>query len=147
MTHAHDPYKASEGGDNMHLNHEQAIKYDMLPSSLPKDVENNLSKIQVFEGSETNKRLILEFDRQNKTNGNKLATRNTYLAALRHLQQFAQKYTDDKSFRKFTKDDIIGFLEIEKQRRFDDTRYKRRHGKPINATYSACLPERARSKI
>ncbi len=76
----------------MHVSHEKAVKYTLLPNSVPQDVENNISKIKEFKGSDENKGLILAFDRQCSANGNKLATRNTYLALLCHLQQFATKY-------------------------------------------------------
>jgi len=121
----------------MHLNHEEAAKYAAFPCSVARDVENNISRIEEFEGSNENKKLILEYDRQCSANGNKLATRNTYLVLLHHLQQFARDFANDKSFKAFVKEDIIRFLEFEKYRKFADTRFKQRH----NRQTEECLTE------
>ena len=110
----------------MLLNEKESLKYAMLPNSMPRSVENNISKIKNFEGSNENKRFILGYDRQCSANGNKLSTRNTSLVVLLHLQRFAK----DRSFKKFTREDIIRFFEFEKHRKFEDTRFKRKHGKP-----------------
>lgn len=72
------------------LNEKEALKYAMLPNSVPRSVENNISKIKNFEGSNENKRFILGYDRQCSANGNKLSTRNTSLVVLLHLQRFAR---------------------------------------------------------
>jgi integrase len=110
--------------------HGQDVDQPFLPSNITQEVENDIARIMRFEGSEENKQLILDFDRQCCANGNKLATRNSYLLALRHFQQFARNHADDKSFKVFDKEDIVRFLELEKHRTFEGTHYIRSHKKP-----------------
>jgi len=118
----------------MHSNIRQAVNNVLLSSNLPKDMENSIARIERFDGSEENKRLVIDFDRQCCANGNKLATRNSCLIALRHLQQFARDHAGDKCFRSFDKEDIVKFLELERCRTFEDPRYKRTHKKPDGST-------------
>ena len=116
----------------MHLSEREALKYAMLPRNLPRKIENTLKRVKSFKGSPENKQLVVEYDRQLDTNGNAPATRYSYIVTLYRLQQFAK----GRSFHQLTKEDIIEFLELEKQRKFDDTRFRHKHGAETQAPLS-----------
>jgi integrase len=116
----------------MHLSEKEALNYAMLPSNIPRKIESTLNRVKSFQGNEENKKLVLEYDRQLYMNGNALATRYTYLVTLYRLQQFAK----NTNFHQLTKEDIMKFLDLEKQRKFDDTRFKHKHGLGTQTTLS-----------
>lgn len=116
----------------MHMPEYKTTKNKLCPSNRLRALECSLKKIEAYAGLEENKHLILLYDKQCKANGNKVSTRLSFLMVLHHLQKFA----NEKHFKDLTRDDIIEFLEFEKIGKFEDTTYKRKHGRPtrgINA--------------
>jgi len=92
------------------------------PNNKAKDYKAKLERIKKTKTLKENIAKVLEFDAECEQNGRSTASRYSVLITLHCLCQFAGK----KPFKKFTKADIIEFLDAAKNRRFEDKRYRAR---------------------
>jgi integrase/predicted nucleic acid-binding Zn ribbon protein len=86
------------------------------------DHKSKLEKIVKTKTLPENIQKVLEYDKECEYNGQKLSTRYSTLITIHNLCQFAGK----KPFKKFTRTDIVNFLDMAKHRKFEDTRYRAR---------------------
>jgi len=121
MSYVKDTRMHSRQSDN---NTESTLKKtedEIRPDDKPARAhEAKLQRLRKIETLPENIKKVIEFDKECEQNGHKIASRCSTLGILYHLCQFASQ----KSFRKFTKADIIEFLDASKYRRFEDTRYR-----------------------
>lgn len=89
-------------------------------SNIDGELERKLERIKNAETLKDNIAKILEFDAECAQNGHRAASRSSALTALHHLCRFAER----KPFKKFTKADVISFLDAMKNRKFTDRRYR-----------------------
>lgn len=92
------------------------------PNNKAKDYKVKLQRIKKTKTLKENIEKVLEFDAESEQNGRSVTSRYSVLITLHCLCQFAGQ----KSFKKFSKTDIIEFLDAAKNRRFEDRRYQAR---------------------
>jgi len=97
-----------------------APKYKMQASNRTNTLQSKIQRLRNTNTTKENIEKVLEFDRECEHNGHKIASRYSIVIALHYLCQ----YTGKKPFKKFTKTDIMDFLEACRYRKFEDTRYR-----------------------
>lgn len=97
---------------------------EMRSTNRVNDWKSKLEKVKKTKTLKTNIGRVLEFDKECEHNGHKLGTRYSTLITLHNLCQFAGK----KPFKDFNKLDIVTFLDMAKNRRFQDTRRRAKTG-------------------
>jgi len=104
---------------------DSSIHADQIrPNNRAKDLEIKLQRIKNTRALPENIKKVLEFDAECEQNGRMIASRHSVLVSLHNLCRFAGK----KPFKKFTKADIIEFLDAAKNRKFSD------RGRKVNPT-------------
>jgi len=111
-----------ENGEHSLRPEVRTIENDIRANKRARDLNVKLRRIKGTKTLDENVQSILEFDKECEQNGHKIAYRYSRLVVLHNLCQFAGK----KPFTKFSKTDVIQFLDAARNRRFQDARHRAR---------------------
>jgi len=98
----------------------RVMEGEIRANNRTEDLKSKIRRVKQTETLTQNIQKVLEFDRECEQNGHKIGSRYSALTTLHCLCQFAGK----KPFKKFSKANIIAFLDASKHRRFEDRRYR-----------------------